>query len=96
MIIRYPDGSYVEGVIQRLERGTLRATLAGVDDAVEYTLIEDGWTSEMGEGVTFEFTMHREVDCWLGMIEEGTPVCAAGGGECVLRQMPGSDGVRVN
>jgi hypothetical protein len=95
MIIRYPDGSYVEGVIQRLERGTLRATLAGVDDAVEYTLVEDEWTSEVGEGVTFEFTMHREADLWLGTIGEGEPVCAAGG-DCVLRRMPGSDAVRVN
>ena len=38
MIIRYSDGSYVEGVIHRLERGILRATVAGIDDAVEFIL----------------------------------------------------------
>ena len=92
MIIRYSDGSRVEGVVHRLERGTLRATVAGIDDVVEFILFEDGWTSEMGEGVTFEFTVQREVDVMMGAGESG---CAAGG-DCVLRRMPGTGPVLVN
>jgi hypothetical protein len=94
-IIRYSDGSYVEGVIHRLERGTVRATVAGINDAVEYTLVADAWTSEMGHGVTFEFTMQREVNVCPGMMGAGAPECAAGG-DCVLRRMPGPGPVRVN
>ena len=95
MIIRYSDGSRVEGLIHRLERGILRATVAGLDDAVEYTLFEDGWTSEMGDGVTFEFTAQREVDLLLATMGAEAQECAAGGG-CVLRRMPGSGPVLVN
>jgi hypothetical protein len=95
MIIRYCDGSYVEGVIHRLEGGTLRVTVAGLDDAVEYTLFEDGWTSETGYGVTFEFTVQREMDLLPAMMGAGAPGCAAGG-DCVLRRMPGSGPVLVN
>ena len=96
MIIRYADGSYVEGVIHRLECGTLRATVAGIDDAVEYILFEDGWTSETGDDVTFEFTLQREVDVLMGMMGASEPRCAAGG-DCVLRRMPGTGGpVLVN
>ena len=92
MIIRYSDGSRVEGVVHRLERGTLRATVAGIDDVVDFILFEDGWTSEMGEGVTFEFRMQREVDVMMGA---GESECAAGG-DCVLRRMPGTGPVLVN
>ena len=96
IVIRYSDGSCVEGVIHRLECGTLRATVAGIDDAVEYTLFEDGWTSEMGDDVTFEFTLQREVDVMMGMMGAGEPECAAGG-NCVLRRIPGTGGpVLVN
>jgi hypothetical protein len=49
MIIRYSDGSWVEGLLHRLERGTLRATVVGIDDAVEYTLFEYGWISDRAE-----------------------------------------------
>jgi hypothetical protein len=82
MIVRYADGSHVEGVIHSLERGTLRATLAGGDDAVEYTLVGNGWTSETGEDVTFEFAA-------------GGPACAAGG-DCILRHIQGTGPVLVN
>jgi hypothetical protein len=95
MIIRYFDGSRVEGVIHRLERGTLRATVAGIDDAVEFILFEDGWTSETGDDVTFEFTSQKEVDVTMGMMAEGKPRCAAGG-DCILRRIPGTGPVLVN
>jgi hypothetical protein len=96
MVIRFTDGSSVEGVIHRLECGTLRATVAGVDDAVEYTLFQEGWTSETGEDVTFEFTMQRDVDVVMGMMRASEAECAAGG-DCVLRRMPGTGGpVLVN
>jgi hypothetical protein len=95
MIILYSDGSYVEGVIHKLERGILRATVAGIDDAVEFILSADGWTSETGDDVTFEFTLQREVDVAMGMMGAGEPGCAAGG-DCILRRMPGSGPVLVN
>src|ERR1039457_4551608 len=96
IIIRYSDGSYVEGVIHRLQCGTLRATVAGIDDAVEYILFQDGWTSETGDDVTFEFTPQRDVDVLMGMTGARERQCAAGG-DCVLRRMPGTGGpVPVN
>ena len=95
MIIRYSDGSYAEGVIHRLVGGSLRATIAGTDDAVEYTLFEDGWTSEAGAGVTFEFILQREVDLLPETMRSGEPSCAVGG-ECVFRRASGSDSVLVN
>jgi hypothetical protein len=96
IIIRYSDGSHVEGVVHRLERGTLRATVAGIDDAVEYILFEDGWTSEHGDDVTFEFTVQREAALWSRTTGAREPGCAAGG-DCVLRRTAGTGGsVLVN
>src|SRR5471030_2420458 len=46
MVIRYSDGSFVDAVIHWLDGGTLRAAVAGIDDAVEFTLIENKWISE--------------------------------------------------
>jgi hypothetical protein len=95
MIIRHSDGSRVNGVIHRLERGRLRATVAGIGDAVEFILFEDGWISETGDDVTFEFTVQREVDFMMGTMGAGKPGCAAGG-DCVLRRLPGTGPVLVN
>ena len=100
MVIRYSDGSYVEGVIHRLQGGTVRAVVAGVDDALEYRLIREQWTSEMGVVVTFEFTLDLEKKMNLFqnipvLIGESEARCAAGG-ECVLRRMSGSDPGLVN
>jgi hypothetical protein len=66
MIIRYSDGSCMEGVLHRLDRGTLRASISGLNDAVEYTLTQEGWCSETGHVVTFEFTLDRELDIFVG------------------------------
>jgi hypothetical protein len=66
MIIRRASGAYVEGVLHSLDRGTLRASVAGVDDAVEFTLWPSGWTSEAGDVVTFDFTIEREQEVFLG------------------------------
>ena len=62
---------------------------------MEYILFEDGWTSETGDDVTFEFTLPKEVDVLLGLVGMGAPGCAAGG-DCVLRRMPGTGPVLVN
>jgi hypothetical protein len=107
MVIRYSDGSYAEGVIHRLQGGTMRAAVAGVDDAIEYRLVRDQWTSEMGIVVTFEFILDLEKGMDLFqiapvMIGDGEAShglegarCAAGG-DCVLRRMSGSTIGRVN
>jgi hypothetical protein len=92
MIIRYSDGSCMEGVLHRLERGTLRASVSGLNDAIEYHLTGDGWCSETGHVVTFEFTLNREVDIFVGTIGNGEARCAAGG-DCVLRRASGSGAV---
>jgi hypothetical protein len=98
MFIRYADGSYVEGVIHRLEGATLRAAVAGIDDAIEYTLMQDKWISETGLVVTFEFPKETGTDLFRIMPrtvcqpEEG---CAAGG-DCVLRRTSRSCASTVN
>jgi len=98
MVIRYSDGSYVEGVIHRLDGATVRAAVAGLDDVVEYTLMQDKWITEMGLVVTFEFPTEKGKDLFqvmprkIGQHEAG---CAAGG-DCVLRRAPGSCPARVN
>jgi hypothetical protein len=98
MVIRYFDGSYVEGVINRLEGRTVRAVVAGVDDAVEYTLIQDKWTSESGVVVTFEFPAEKVTDLFRHMpvmLAEREGHCAAGG-DCALRRISGSGAGPVN
>jgi hypothetical protein len=88
MFIRYPDGSSAEGVIHRLEGGTVRAVVAGADDAIEYRLIRDQWTSDRGLVVTFEFPTEMGVDTFQimpVMAGEREARCAAGG-DCVLRR----------
>ena len=85
MIIRCVNGAYVEGVLHSLDRSTLRASVAGVDDAVEFTLLPSGWTSETGDVVTFDFTIEREREIFLGGSEENHAWCAAGGA-CILRR----------
>ncbi|HXB68929.1 MAG TPA: hypothetical protein VNY05_11820 [Candidatus Acidoferrales bacterium] len=92
MLIHYPDGSYVEGAIHRLEGDTMRAMVGGVDDAVEYRLIRNGWTSKKGVVVTFEFTKGRGPDLVEdapARIGDGEARCAAGG-DCALRRAPDS------
>ena len=91
MFIRYPDGSYSEGVIHRLEGSTVRAVVAGIDDAIEYRLVRDQWTSDKGVAVTFEFPLATGLDLFQivpAMAGGGEPRCAAGG-DCVLRRMSG-------
>ena len=98
MVIRYSDGSYVEGVIHRLEGATVRAAIAGIDDAVEYTLIQDKWISEMGLVVTFEFPIEKGMDlCQImpRMVCQPEAGCAAGG-DCVLRRTSRSCASTVN
>ena len=92
MIIRYSDGSFVEGSIHRLQGGTLRATVAGVDDTVEYTLLHGRWTSEMGAPVTFEFPLDRVLEYLpvpRAASDAGDSDCAAGG-DCALRRIAGA------
>jgi hypothetical protein len=96
MIVRYADGTCGEAVIHKLERGTMRATVVGAEDAVEFTLVGDRWTSEWGDGVTFEFGAPAQTSFLLVSTGTGEATCAAGG-DCLLRRMPpASDAARVN
>jgi hypothetical protein len=98
MVIRYSDGSYVEGVLHRLEGATVRAAVAGIDDAVEYTLMQDQWISETGLVVTFEFPNEKAKNLFQmapRMTSAREAGCAAGG-DCVLRRTSGSCAGPVN
>jgi hypothetical protein len=97
MIIRYSDGSYVEGVIRRLDGGTLRAAVAGLDDAVEYTLMQDKWISETGLVVTLDFPIEKARDRFpIVPLMTCQPEGCAIGGDCVLRRTSGSCAGTVN
>ena len=93
MIIRYSDGSFVNGVIHSLEGCIIRAAVAGFDDAVEFRLIEEEWISEGGAIVTFEFLVKDHVEpiaILPELSDSGAPGCAAGG-LCILRRISRAD-----
>ena len=105
MIIRYSDGSYAHGVIHRLTGGTLRAAVAGVEDAIEFRLIHGAWTSDNGVVVSFEFPIETGMEFLQIMpampampaisLAETQARCAAGG-DCVLRRLSASAGEPIN
>ena len=93
MIIRYSDGSFVNGVIHSIEGSTIRAAVAGFDDAIEFRLIEEDWISEGGATVTFEFLLKENTDPLATRAELSDPInpgCAAGG-HCLLRRISPAD-----
>ena len=73
-----------------LTGGTLGASVAGVDETVEFRLIRGAWTTGRGLVVTFEFPHEAAAELLRTMAamnlgeEEGE--CAVGG-DCVLRRM---------
>jgi hypothetical protein len=93
MIIRYSDGSFVNGVIHSIEGSTIRAAVAGFDDAVEFTLIADDWISAGGAPVTFEFLLKEQVDPFAVLFDRSdpTPAACAAGGHCLLRRISPAD-----
>jgi hypothetical protein len=87
MIIRYSEGYSIEGIIQRVDGDTMRASVAGHDDAVEYRLIENEWMSAGGATVTFEFHPQQSIDPFAILRDPFVPTetgCLAGG-HCKLR-----------
>jgi hypothetical protein len=99
MIIRYSDGSYAHGVIYRLTGGTLRAAVAGVEDAIEFRLVHGAWTSDNGVVVSFEFPIETGMEFLQIMpaisLAETQAHCAAGG-DCVLRRLSASASEPIN
>lgn len=55
MIIKYPDGRTVQGVILSRSDNIVRAALDGYDDAAEFTRLDGSWISEDSEPVQIEF-----------------------------------------
>jgi hypothetical protein len=86
MLIRYADGSFVEGMIQRLEGALLWVAVAGLDTEVEFVLVDREWLSESGSAVTFEFPMKVSTELFDIVVSDEDGRCAAGG-DCVLRRM---------
>ena len=98
MVIRYSDGSYIDGVIHRLEGSVLRAEVAGRDDAVEFRLVRDQWISESGNAVTFEFPLRIRAELFEiapPIDSDGFGHCAVGG-DCLLRRMSGTGDSPLN
>jgi hypothetical protein len=98
MIIRYSDGSSVECAMHRLEGGIVRAEIAGIEDAVAYTLIQGKWISETGLAVTFEFPLDTGRDRSRSMplnVCEQESRCATGG-DCLFRPASGACAGLVN
>jgi hypothetical protein len=98
MIIRYSEGYLIEGIIQRIDGDTMRAAVAGHDDAVEYRFIENQWMSAGGAIVTFEFHPQQQIDPFAispdlsGQADAG---CLAGG-HCKLRGLSLMDTCQPN
>jgi hypothetical protein len=90
MLIRYPDGSFVEGMIQRLEGGLLWVSVAGLDREVEFVLVDREWVSESGSAVRFEFPVKVSTELFDIVASDEDGKCAAGG-DCVLRRMWSGD-----
>jgi hypothetical protein len=86
MLIRYPDGSFVEGIIQKLQGGLLWVAVAGLDNEVEFVLVDREWVSASGSIVTFEFPVKVSSELFDIVVSEEDGKCAAGG-DCVLRKM---------
>ena len=98
MLIRYADGSSIEGVIHGLEGATLKTAVAGANTAAQFTLVQNEWVSESGLAVTFEFspqTVPDLLDMMLVMATSGAGQCAAGG-DCVLRRTTDAIGGKPN
>jgi hypothetical protein len=86
MLIRYADGSFVEGIIQRLEGGLLWVAVAGLDNDVEFVLVDSEWVSGSGSPVKFEFPVRVSTELFDIVVSDEDGKCAAGG-DCVLRRM---------
>ena len=84
MIVRYSDGSFVEGVIKKLEGASLCVEVAGLDKQVCFLLVDGIWRSECGSAVTLEFPSRVSMQFFHSVDEPGK--CAAGG-DCVLKRM---------
>ena len=98
MVIRYVDGSYVEGAIRQLDGDTVRIAIAGIDHTVEYQFIQGRWTSRTGVQVTFEFPREQAIDLIrrLPPAKRGEEGQCAAGGDCALRRLSGLDAGPVN
>jgi len=86
MLIRYADGSFVEGTIQRIDGGLLWVSVDGLDNTVEFVLVDREWVSESGSAVTFEFPVKVSTELFDIIVSDEEGKCAAGG-DCVLRRM---------
>lgn len=57
MLIGYPVGVIVEGVVLAEGRKRLRVAAAGFPDVLELKRFRDGWRTESGQSVEIEFLM---------------------------------------
>jgi hypothetical protein len=55
VLIRYPNGQTLQGVILALGDQKVRVAIKDSDDVAEYRLISQRWVSEDCEVVAFEF-----------------------------------------
>jgi hypothetical protein len=57
MLIRYPSGEVLEGVMLSIQGAIMRVAIKGSDDVTEYQLLNGAWVSEDCEPVTFDFSL---------------------------------------
>jgi hypothetical protein len=54
IILRYPDGSRVQGLLLSEDSARLRVTIPGRKDTLELQLVNDRWVDEDGHKVSIE------------------------------------------
>lgn len=57
MLIKYANGSVLEGILVSLRGGQLRIATKNGDDLLEFNLVQGIWISEHCEPVTFDLTL---------------------------------------
>ena len=55
LLIRYRTGLIQEGILLAIQGNELRIAVKGCDDIMVFRLLQEGWTSERCDVVTFEF-----------------------------------------
>ena len=60
VIIQYPDGSAVEGLLLVADAESMRVAVPGDDDIRTFTLANGVWRSEAGHAVAFRSTDDKE------------------------------------
>lgn len=59
MVVKYPDGRMVEGLLLSQQESSMRVALEGNQDAAEFFKLQNNWVSEHLEPVEVSFEWQR-------------------------------------